>query len=661
MSRVKTGRTMGGKAAALVVLAALAGLVVVMASSGSAATGETTRVSLSSSGEQGNGSSKAEPSISADGRYVAFYSEASTLVAGDTNNNGDVFVHDRQTNATERVSVAGDGAQANGSSGVFFEPPSISADGRYVAFESFATNLVPGDTNDRKDAFVRDRQQNITTRVSVAGDGTQGNFESFFPQISADGRYVAFRSEATNLVVGDTNSSFDDIFVHDRQTGDTTRVSVASGGTQANGESRKLAISADGRYVAFMTDASNLVAGDTNGLEDVFVRDRQNGTTERASVASDGTQANNASQELAISADGRYVAFESFASNLVATDTNGAADIFIRDRQNGATTRASVASDGTQGNGGGSFDPSISANGRYVAFTSSATNLVADANGRNHVFVRDLHNGDITQASVASDGTQGNGSSRGPSSPTDDGHLVAFTSDASNLVAGDTNFQWDVFARDTGGANAPPVAVNDAYSTNENQPLSIPTPGVLGNDADPDGDTLAAIKVSDPSSGALTLNPNGSFAYAPDAGFSGTDTFTYKANDGQADGNVATATITVQAGSSPPALTINDVSIREGNGGTKNAVFTVRLDAPPSQQVTVDYATANGSAKAPKDYVSTSGTLTFATNDAQETLSVAVKGDRRDERNEAFFVNLSGAANATVADAQGRGKIRDND
>ena len=159
-----------------------------------------------------------------------------------------------------------------------------------------------------------------TTRVSVASDGTQSNNSSYNPSISANGRYVAFESEATNLVRGDTNN-FRDIFVHDRQTGQTTRVSVASDGTQANGHSYDPSISADGRYVAFASLANNLVSGDTNDQQDIFVHDRQTGQTTRVSVASDGTQASGHSFNPSISADGRYVAFVSSASNLVGGDT----------------------------------------------------------------------------------------------------------------------------------------------------------------------------------------------------------------------------------------------------------------------------------------------------------------------------------------------------
>ncbi|MGD9519826.1 MAG: TolB family protein, partial [Armatimonadota bacterium] len=296
-------------------------------------TGETTRVSVSTGGGQAKKASHF-PSISADGRCVAFESYASNLVPGDTNGSEDIFVHDRLTGETTRVSVSTGGGGANGPSGW----PSISAEGRYVAFIGFgwADNLVPGDTNDTNDIFVHDRLTGQTTRVSVATGGGQANDWSEGPSISADGRYVAFHSSADNLVPGDTNGH-EDIFVHDRLTGETTRVSVATGGGQANQGSWEPSISADGRYVAFHNLASNLVPGDTNGSEDVFVHDRVTGQTTRVSVSTGGGQANGESGKPSISADGRYVAFESLASNLVPGDTNGVEDIFVHDRGGGTT------------------------------------------------------------------------------------------------------------------------------------------------------------------------------------------------------------------------------------------------------------------------------------------------------------------------------------
>ena len=293
-------------------------------------TGVTERVSVGWLGTQGNDGSY-YPSISADGRFVAFNSQASNLVSGDTNVTSDIFVHDRMTGVTERVSVNSQGIQGN----LLCEDSSISADGRYVAFSSSAKNLVPGDTNLKLDSFVHDRQTGVTERVSVSSQGIQGNNHCNGSSISADGRYVAFYSLASNLVPGDTNAC-DDIFVHDRQTGVTDRVNVDSLGSQSNAPALSPSISADGRYVAFHSGASNLVPGDTNGYySDIFVYDRQTWVTERVSVDSFGVQGNSFSQSPSISADGRYVAFDSGAHNLVLGDSNGNYDIFLHDRWNG--------------------------------------------------------------------------------------------------------------------------------------------------------------------------------------------------------------------------------------------------------------------------------------------------------------------------------------
>jgi len=276
--------------------------------------------------------------LSADGRFVAFSSYASNLVSGDTNGKEDIFLYDTQTETTIRVSVATDGTQGND----FSNYHTISADGRYVAFQSMASNLVSGDTNGDYDVFVHDNISGKTTRVSVSTLGIQGNGRSFGGSISADGRYVVFRSDATNLVLGDFNG-WDDIFVHDMDTGITTRVSVATDGTEGNEESSGCSISADGRYVAFRSYASNLVIGDTNGVADIFLHFILTGSTWRVSVASDGTEANGSSHSPSISADGRSVTFDSYASNLVSGDTNGKGDIFLFESQTETTIRVSVA------------------------------------------------------------------------------------------------------------------------------------------------------------------------------------------------------------------------------------------------------------------------------------------------------------------------------
>ncbi len=420
-----------------------------MATTSGAAEGDTTLVSVDSSGNQANHRSHA-PSISSDGRFVAFHSRASNLVANDTNGDHDVFVHDRKTGTTRRVSIASSGKQGNNGSYM----PSISPDGRFVAFSSFASNLVPNDTNGSFsiDVFLRDRQRGTTELVSVDSSGEQDYGSSSSPSISPDGRYVAFQSDACSLVPNDTCniSDYTDVFVRDRQRGTTRRVSIASSGKQGNNGSYMPSISADGRFVAFAAYASNLVPNDINGRTDVLIHDRQRGTTKPVSVDSSGNQANGESYVPSISSDGRYVAFQSNATNLVANDTNEADDIFVRDRKTGTTRRVSVDSSGNQANSDGSWPsdsswPSISSDGRYIAFNSWATNLVSnDTNGKPDIFVRDRQTRTTELVSVNGLSNQTNGDSYVPSISSD-GRFVTFESKASNLVTDDTNDRIDIF------------------------------------------------------------------------------------------------------------------------------------------------------------------------------------------------------------------------
>ncbi|MGH2541494.1 MAG: TolB family protein, partial [Ardenticatenaceae bacterium] len=360
--------------------------------------GSTTRVSVASDGAQSNGDASL-PAISVNGRFVAFRSSADNLVSGDTNQGLDIFVHDQLTGETTRASLSSSGTQGNSLS----DDPALSGSGRYVAFHSYASNLVSGDTNRNYDVFTHDRVTGQTTRVSVNSAGTQGNNESLAPVLSGSGRYVAFYSYATNLVGGDNNQAYD-VFVHDRTTSQTTRVSISSAGVQGCCDSYFPSLSISGRFVAFEGYASNLVSGDTNFASDIFVHDRTTGQTTRLSVASDGTQGNADSSSAALSARGRHVAFRSLASNLVTGDTNNVADIFIHDRATGQTTRLSVASGGAEANGE-SYTPTLSADGRYVAFYSLASNLVGnDTNGVADVFVHDRETGETARVSVASNG-----------------------------------------------------------------------------------------------------------------------------------------------------------------------------------------------------------------------------------------------------------------
>lgn len=402
-------------------------------------------VSVSSTGNQSDESS-GFASISANGRYVAFASTASNLVANDTLFASDVFVRDTLNDTTTRISVDNAGNEAYGNS----YSPSVSGDGRYVSFHSNASNLVDGDTNNNAwDVFVRDLNTGVLSRISVSSAGMEGNGSSTFSSISGDGRYIAFVSTATNLVAGGTTFNRSNIYVHDRNTGTTTLVSVDNAGNEGNGGaagSSVPAISSDGRYVAFASTSSNLVAGGTTvDRKHIFVHDRNTATTSLVSLDSAGNEGNDGlgyagqSNNPSISSDGRYIAFDSTSSNLVVGDTNNTGDIFVRDTLNGTTTRASVDSAGNQAIGNGSTDPTVSNDGRYIAFYSFSSGLVAgDTNGVADIFVHDRNTGATKRVSLDEAGVEANGASDRPSI-SGDGHYVAFSSYADNLVEGDLN------------------------------------------------------------------------------------------------------------------------------------------------------------------------------------------------------------------------------
>jgi len=409
---------------------------------GSAVPQQTVRVSKNSNGAQGRGNSYGWQ-ISADGRFVVFQSYADNLVTKDWNGREDVFVHDRLARSTERVSVDSNGVEADNDS---YSGP-ISADGRFVAFFSWANNLVVGDTNGTGDIFVHDRATGTTELISLNQSGGSANGPSFASSISADGRYVAFDSLASDLVSSDTNNTYD-VFVRDRQLGVTELVSVDSLGIQGNYGSAWPALSADGTIVAFFSESTNLIASDTNHVDDVFVHDRSSGVTERVSIDSSGAEANGISNYPTISADGLVVSFESSATNLTTNDSNSLRDVFVHDRASGATECMSLNSSGATGNDESRAQAAVSADGRFVAFVSHASDLVSnDTNNAEDVFVRDRTAGTLERASVDSAGTEANQGSGGVAI-SGNGESVVFFGGSTNLVANDTNNCGDVFVHD---------------------------------------------------------------------------------------------------------------------------------------------------------------------------------------------------------------------
>lgn len=320
----------------------------------------------------GNGPAWGRPygggQLSHDGRWLVYASAADNLVDDDHNALPDIYLRDLERQRVIRVNVGRGGAEADGDS----ESPSVSADGRRVAFQSFARNLVEGDSNQRSDVFVADLAAGWLRRVSLGSAGLQGNGHSALARISADGRRVVYTSAADNLVAGDANQH-NDVFVHDLAGGDTVLVSRAADGTAANGRSEVAALSGDGRFVAFASHAANLLPDDDNGAADVYLRDLLDGRLERISVTPEGTlPGNRESGQPALSDDGRFVAFTSAASDLVPGDSNGCEDVFVRDRWLRLTWRVSVGRAGAQAQAASS-QPVLSANGMVVAFVSSAT------------------------------------------------------------------------------------------------------------------------------------------------------------------------------------------------------------------------------------------------------------------------------------------------
>ncbi|CAN5758125.1 PD40 domain-containing protein [soil metagenome] len=386
------------------------------------------------------------PAVSADGRYVAFVSEATNLLAGDPSSdpNGvaDVFLVDTETGTIRPVSSAG--APADGSS----TDVDISADGRYVVFETTATNIVTADANGpASDIVLFDALSGERTLVSRRGaSGVQGDDESRAPTISADGTKIAFWSHATNLVANDTNAK-PDIFVRDVVASVTKRVSTDSNGRQANGASNDGAMAPTGTHVALSSIATNLVDRDTNGKQDVFLKHLGSGRITRVSVTNGERQALGSSSLQDISADGRTVAFSSFAANLVKNDDNGKGDVFVRQRIDGTTVR--VSRRGAIEANGDSFGAAISDEGAFVVFQSRATNLDvgADENGELDLFEYRVENKGLVRVSLdvtggATDGTAYDATISG------DGSVLAFASSATDLVMGDDDGVDDVFVHE---------------------------------------------------------------------------------------------------------------------------------------------------------------------------------------------------------------------
>jgi hypothetical protein len=595
---------------ALPVLLALAVVFASGRDSTVASSGSIERVTTDSGGSQGYEYSCCA-SMSSDGRFVTFTSFNWTFDFPDDNDALDIYVKDRQTGITSRVSVGPSHQPADHHS--YYS--AISADGRFVTFDSRASNLISADpnpdTNLHVDVFVHDRQLALTRRVSQGTAGEQGDCGSYLPSISDDGRFVAFESCASTLVPGDSNNVCDtnydgivadncpDVFVRDRDSDTdgifdepgsvtTTLVSMGTGGTQGNSRSALAAISGNGRFVAFSSDASNLVPGDTNNATDIFLHDRATGITSRVSVDSAGNQSNGYSFSADLSADGTVVAFYSYASNLVPDDSNSHADIFAHDTATGETTRVSVGLGGTQGNDFSGYHPvSVSANGRFVAFQSYATNLIAHFYSPLRVFVHDLVLGTTAVVAVDESGQPADDDSFWPAISAD-GRYVAFDTYAA-LISIDSNLQYDVYLRDFGDSDGDGIwdpfepdadgdtvlsAAEIACGSDPLSPTSLPerldTPG------DDDGDTL----VNEPL-------PPGAEAYDCDGdGYVGTVETHVGTSDQDPCGGTGWPSDLVPGGLQPNTLNVQDLGsfitpVRRFGKSPPHPDFDVRWDLVP--------------------------------------------------------------------------------
>lgn len=423
---------------------------------------------------------------SANGRYVAFQSAATNLVSGDTNGVIDVFLYDRESNSVSLISKSSTGAIGNAMS---FEP-SISADGRYVMFASDASNLVAGDTNNRTDSFVHDRNTGQTIRVSVGTDGSQHNFPSIEGAISSDGRYAAFRTFAA-FDPADLNSTTD-IYLRDIVLGTTTWITKTAAGNSSHSGISFPAMSGDGTVIGFTSPSGTFVAGDTNNVTDVFTFDRKTNAMQRVSVSSSGLQANQGSATPALNQDGTRIAFATDASNLVSGDVNAQRDVVIYDRTNSTLSLVSISDTGARINGSSQNRRafSVSADGRYVVFQTPAPNVVAgDTNTLADLFIRDTIANRTERVSLTNFETAPNGQSV-DGTISADGRWVGFRSFATNMVSAPVIGSFsNVYLRDR-VTNEPPVA--NAGGDRTVEATAILTPVVLDGSAstDPDGDNL---------------------------------------------------------------------------------------------------------------------------------------------------------------------------
>lgn len=520
--------------------------------------GSAVRASTGADGREGDNAAL-NARFAPDGASIAFESLAANLIEGDSNGTTDIFIKSLgEGGAITRVSTNATGGQAIGASAnARFDPA-----GTRIVFDSVAPDLVAaGDVNGRRDVFVKELATGALTLVSANAAGVQGNLDSFQGVFSPDGAQVAFESLASNLVGLDTNATRD-LFVKTLATGELRRVSVDAAGGQANGQSGGAAFSPDGRYLVFESNATNLVPGDTNAAYDLFLKDLRTGAITRVSTTASGAQANDHSFRASFTADGGALVFESLASNLVAGDTNASRDIFLKELATGVVVRLSTAADGSQGNG--TSQGATIAGGR-VAFESTATNLVpGDTNARRDVFVRDLSTGAIERV-LGPGGVEPDGDTLAASLSADGNRLV-FHSFATNLAA-DTNGQRDVFVADLARTTTAAAVDEDTAAATGHLFFEGPSPAAAyGVSVRAEGDAVGSLEA------ALTADARGDIVWT----YRGGDTI-----DRLRGGEIMTSrfvvTVAGVSGSAEQAVTITVTGANDAPVATDDALVIVTL------------------------------------------------------------------------------------
>lgn len=605
-----------------------------------------------------------------DGRYVVFHSRATDLSYALDHVQYDVYLRDTVLGTTTLVSRNINGGRGNGES----SEPSVSDDGRYVAFVSYANDLVPNDSNNGKaDVFRRDMRTGVTQLVTVPANGVGGaNDNTFSAVMSGDGNHVAFNSYASNLLANLANGGARIIIVRNMQTGVNTWQSAPYTPALITYPNAVTGISRDGRYIVFNSQSGNFVDVNDGACASyspdnvtfwpcgrAYWRDTLTGTTQIVNTDSDGVPAYlSSSSAVSISADGRWVGFQSDAFDPYHT-----LDVFVRDSRDGKTYIASIGP-GAQFGNGPSYGGHVSPDGTHVAFTSEASNLVAnDTNGKVDAFIRTIGGTSNVRMGVAADGGQANGDTAA-FAISNGARYGALVSDATNLVIGDVNGVGDVFV-----SGNPGVASGDADLAS-----LVPSIGALSPAFAPATTsytmsvTASSIRftpvVHQPGS---TVTVNGTVVASGKASQSfalsfGANIVTIVVTT--ADGvTKKTTTVTVtRENASVPLLSIEDAATSEGNSGMKQLNFTVRLSAAAAANVGFNLATTNGTAVAGADYIALQlGSQIISAGTTSKTFAVSIKGDTMLESDETFFVDVSGVSGAAVGDARGQGTIANDE